>query len=150
MSSDGSGGINYALVKTHYDADDYIALPFTATQDYYIVGMAAYFSDPTVFNVFYGWTNHVHGQSSMPTWLVTLITLGVIPNFIWPTAMPSFEAKDILFRSDQDCYVRFVGSLRVPHLIPANTYMRYHRRCFIFFVQSAGLKNGTLNAWIEG
>ena len=149
MSQDLVGGNNYALLKRHYDADDYITLPFTATQDYYIVGMGAYFSDPTAFNPLYGWTTYTHGQSTMPTWLATLIALGIIPAFTWPTQMPAFEAKDILFRSDQDCYVRFAGSLRVPHLIPANTYMRFHRRCFIFFVQSAGV-NGTLNCWIEG
>lgn len=149
MSTDSQGGVNYALTKRHYDADDYVALPFTATQDYYIVGMGAYFSDPTVFNIFYGWTLYTHGQSPMPTWLATLIAAGIIPPFIWPTQVPAFEAKDILFRSDQDCYVRFAGSLRVPHLIPANTWMRYHRRCFILFVQSAGV-DGTLNITIEG
>ena len=149
MSQDLVGGTNYALVKRHYDADDYIALPFTATQDYYIVGMGAYFSDPTVFNVLYGWTLHTHGASAMPTWLATLIAFGIIPAFTWLTQMPAFEAKDILFRSDQSCNVRFGGSLRVPHLIPANVYMRFHRRCFIFFVQSAGI-DGTLNCWVEG
>ena len=149
MSSDITGGLNYALVKTHYDADDYIALPFTATQDYYLSGMMAYFSDPTVFNVLYGWTPHVHGQPARPAWLTTYILAGIIPDFEWPLAFPSFEAKDILFYSDQNCSVRFGGSLRVQHLIPANTYMRFHRRCFIFFVQSAGV-DGTLYSWLEG
>ena len=149
MSQDMVSGTDYARVKRHYDADDYAAVPFTANQDYYIIGTMAYLSDPTVYNIFNGWTLYTHGQSAMPTWLSTLITLGVVPAFTWPTQMPAFEAKDILFRSDQDCYVRFAGSARVQHLIPANTYMRYHRRCLMFFVQSAGV-NGTLNCWIEG
>lgn len=149
MSEDLSGGTNFALIKRHYDADDYVALPFTATQDYYIIGMGAYFSDPTVFNVLYGWTLYTHGQPAMPTWLATLIAFGIIPPFTWPTEVPAFEAKDILFRSDQDCLVRFTGPLRVQHLVPANTWMRFHRRCFIFFVQRVNT-DGILNAYIEG
>ena len=149
MSTDLTGGLNYALLKRHYDADDYVALPFTATQDFYIVGSMAYLSDATVVNALYGWTNYTHGQPAMPAWLTTLIAAGLVPTFAWPAQFPAFEAKDILFLSDQDCLVRFAGSLRVQHLIPANVYMRFHRRCFIFFVQSAGV-NGTLNCWIEG
>ena len=149
MSSTVKGGIDYGLVKRHYDCDDYVAIPFTATQDYYTVGTMAYLSDPTVPDVLKGWTLFAHNQPAMPTWLTTLIALGAIPTFVWPAVVPAFEAKDILFRSDQDCYVRFAGSARVQHLIPANTYMRYHTRCLMFFVQSAGV-SGTLNAWIEG
>lgn len=147
--SDVINGIDYGLVKTHYDADDYAVIPFTGTQDYYIVGMMAYLADPTVYNIVNGWTLFAHGQSTMPAWLSTLIAVGLIPNFAWPSLFPAFMGKDILFLSDQNCQIRFVGSSRVQHTIPANTYMRFHRKSLMFFVQSAGV-NGNLNVWIEG
>jgi len=159
MSGDVKGGINYALVKRHYDADDYVSLidpttgmvllngiPFTATQDYYVVGTLAYLNDVNVADFERGWCLFAHGQPAAPAFLAPILAaLGVQ----WPTETPAFEAKDILFRSDQDCWVRFEGASRVRQFIPANTWMRFHRRCFIFFVTSAGV-DGTLRVWIEG
>jgi hypothetical protein len=147
--SDVKGSIDYGLVKVHYDADDHAVLPFTAVQDYYTVGIMAYLSDPTVYNILNGWTLFAHGQPSMPTWLATLIAAGLVPNFTWPAEIPAFMAKDILFLSDQNCYIRFINSSRIQHLIPANTYMRFHRRSLMFFVQSAGI-DGSMRVWIEG
>ena len=147
--SDVKGAIDYGLIKRHYDADDYASIPFTANQDYYIVGTMAYLSDPSVYNILDGWTLFTHGQPIMPAWLATLIAAGIIPTFAWPAQFPAFMGKDILFLSDQNCLVRFKGSSRVQHMIPANTYMRFHRRSLMFFVQSAGV-DGTLNVWIEG
>ena len=167
MSTNLIGGINYALVKRHYDANDYTAfrppvalvqpfwfngLPFTATQDYYVVGFLAALHDINVIDITKGWTTHTHGQPAAPAWLTNALpppilnALGLVP---WPTALPSFEAKDILFYSDQDVWVRFVGSLNVQHFIPQNTYMRFHQRCFMFFFQR-DTADGTLRAWIEG
>jgi len=145
MSSDYAGGLNYALLKRFFDADDYVAIPFTAAQDYYIVGTMAYLNDTMVPNAEAGWCFFAHGQVTAPAFLApVLAALGIT----WPTQVPAFEAKDILLWSDQNCFVRFAGSRRVQHLIPANTYVRFHRRCFIFFVQ--GPIPGTLRCWIEG
>lgn len=157
MSSDIKGGMNYALMKRHYDADDYPSLivggvavlngiPFTATPDYYIVGTMAYLNDSTVADIERGWTLFTHGQPAAPTWLAPfLATLGVA----WPVSTPAFEAKDLLFWADQDCWLQFVSSNRARQYIPATTYMRFHRRCFMFFV-TRDTVDGTLRAWIEG
>lgn len=149
MSHEVKGGINYALVKRHYDCDDYVAIASTVNQDYYTVGTMAYLSDTTVPDVWRGWTFFAHGQPAMPAWLATLIAFGVIPTFTWPPQVPAFEAKDLLFHCDQNCLVRFEGSSRVQHYIPQNTYMRFHRRCFMFWVQRDTV-DGTLRVWIEG
>jgi len=158
MSHDIAGGLDYALLKRHYDCDDYTSLrvggvtflngiPFTAVEDYYVVGTFAYLSDPTVPNAERGWTLFTHGQPAAPAHMALfLAALGITA---WPAQLPSFEAKDILFWSDQNAWIRFEGASRVPHFIPANTYMRFHRRHFMFWVISDGV-NGTLRAWIEG
>jgi len=149
MSIDLAGGLNYPLLKRHYDADDHVAIASTANQDYYTVGTMAYLSDPTVFNPYIGWTIYAHGQAAMPTWLATLIAFGIIPTFTWPAQVPAFEAKDLLFHCDQNCLVRFEGPSRIQHYIPQNTYMRFHRRCFMFFVQRDTI-DGVLRCWLEG
>jgi len=158
MSEDVRGGTDYALVKRHYDADDAVTLrvagvtylngiPFTATETYYTVGLMAYLNDTTVVNVNRGWTTFAHGQPAAPAYLLPfLTTLGITA---WPTSVPAFEAKDLLFFSDQDCWVRFEGSSRVQHYIPANTFKRFHRRCFMFFVVR-DTANGSLIVDIEG
>jgi len=147
VSEDYKGGINYALLKRHYDCDDHVAMAFTlANQDYYVVGTMAFASDPTVINIDRGWTLFTHGQPAAPAFLApVLAALGVS----WVAAVPSFELKDVLFYATEDCYVRFEGASRVQHYIPANTFMRFHRRCFIFFVQGV-TADGLLYAWIEG
>ena len=158
MTYNIAGGLDYALLKRHYDCDDYTSLrvggvtflngiPFTATEDYYVVGTFAYLSDPTVPNFERGWTLFTHGQPAAPTHMLPfLAALGITT---WPASLPSFEAKDILFWADQNCWIRFEGSSRVQHYIPQNTYMRFHRRHFMFWVQ-ADIALGTLRAWIEG
>jgi hypothetical protein len=146
MSHDVQGGINYALVKRHYDCDDFVAIPFTATQDYYVVGAMAYINDNNVVNMERGWTLFAHGQPAPPTFLAPfLAALGLA----WPVLVPAFEDKDILFYATQDCYVRFEAGGRVQQLIPANTFMHFRRRCFIFFVQRV-TADGTLYVWVEG
>lgn len=150
--------VDYSLLKRHYDCDDYTSLrvagatflngiPFTATEDYYVIGSFAYLSDPTVPNFWRGWTFFTHGQPAAPAYLAPfLAALGITT---WPAQLPAFEAKDILFWADQNCWVRFEGSSRVQHYIPINTYMRFHRRCFMFWVQR-DTADGTLRCWIEG
>jgi len=157
MSLDVRGGLDYALLKKHYDCDDYVSLrqngvtvlngiPFSAVEDYYVVGTMAYLNDPNVVDVERGWCLFSHGQPAAPTFLQPfLAALGVE----WPSEVPAFEAKDLLFYADQDCWIRFEGKDRVQHFIPANTYMRFHRRCFMFFVVRDTV-SGTLKVWIEG
>jgi hypothetical protein len=158
MSSDVKGSINYALVKRHYDADDYTSLriggvtylngiPFTANQTYYVVGLFAYLADNNVVDPNKGWTLYTHGQPAAPAYMLPfLAALGITT---WPASLPSFEAKDILFYATEDCWVSFVDSPRVQHFIPAETYVRFHRRCFIFFV-IRDTADGNLRAYIEG
>ncbi len=167
MSHAVEGGINYALVKNHYDADDYIEVPFTATPRYYIVGLNAACtaiagSDPTFLNYLIhpeqalerGWCFFTHGQATPPIWfgatyaLWAAVLQGILQS-TWPAAVPAFEAKDILFYSDQDCWVSFDGSARVRHFIPATTYKRYHTRCFMLWVVRH-TADGTLQVDIEG
>lgn len=158
MSKDIKGGTDYALVKRHYDADDAVTLrvsgvtilngiPFTATETYYVVGLLAYLNDANVPDVLRGWTTFTHGQPGAPAYLLPfLATLGIT---VWPKVLPAFEAKDLFFYSDQDCWIRFEGSSRVQHFIPANTFMRFHRRCLMFFIVREDT-SGTLRCWLEG
>ena len=159
MSQDVKGGQDYSLTRRHYDCDDYVSLidpatgfvllngiPFTAVEDYYVVGVAAYINDTTVPDPLKGWTLFAHGQPAAPAFLIPILAAVGIT---WPALVPAFEAKDILFWSDQDAWIRFEGSSRVRHFIPANTYIRFHRRCFMFWVQAA-VNPGTLRVWIEG
>lgn len=159
MSVDLKGGIDYALVKRHYDADDYVSLvsagvtllngiPFTTTPDYYVSGLMASLNDPTVIDVLKGWCNYTHGQRTAPAFLLPfLAALGITT---WPVAIPAFEAKWTELYSDQDVWVQFEGLNRVRHFIPANTYRRYNRRWFIIWVTQAGANPGTLRIDIEG
>ena len=157
MSEDMKGGTNYALVRSHYDCDEYISLvvggviflngiPFTATEDYHVIGSVAYLNDTNIPDPLRGWTLFTHGQPAAPAYLAPILAvLGVT----WPALVPAFESKDILFWADQDAWVRFEGASRARHFIPANTYMRFHRRHFIFWVQQVTVP-GTLRAYIEG
>ncbi len=157
MSEDVKGGMDYALLRRHYDCDEYVSLvaggvillngiPFTAVADYHIVGSVAYLNDVNVPDPLKGWTMFTHGQVAAPAYLAPILAaLGVT----WPALVPSFESKDILFWSDQDCWIRFEGSNRNRHFIPANTYIRFHRRHFIFWVQGATVP-GNLRVDIEG
>jgi len=144
MSYDIKGGMDYALLKRHYDNDDYVTFPFTANQDFYVVGAMAYLTDNNVVKA--GWTQFQHGQPFNPAsyWAALGFNINTFPPVI-----PAFEAKDLLFLSDQNCLIRFEGPLRVQHFIPANQYMRFHRRCLMFFVQRVAI-DGTLRCWLEG
>jgi len=158
MSVRLEGGIDYEYLKRHYAADDYTSLrlagftllnglPFTAAQTYYVVGLFAYLADINVIDPLLGWTEFVHGQQTAPAYLLPfLAALGITT---WPPALPSFEAKDIEFYATEDCWISFVDSPRVQHFIPAETYVQYHRRCFMFFVVSDGV-DGVLRVKIEG
>jgi hypothetical protein len=145
-SKDMMGSLDYPRLKRAYDADDYAAINFTATPDYYISGLIAYLTDPTVFDLNKGWGVFAHGQPAPPAFMAAVLPA-------WPPALatqvPVFEAKNLLFLANADCYVMFEKAVRVPHFILANTVFEYHRRCFMFWVvRSVG--NGTLNVWIEG
>jgi hypothetical protein len=61
----------------------------------------------------------------------------------------TFEAKEILLRSDQNCYIRFDGPQRVQHLIRANAWYTFRRRCSKIYVVRESV-NGTLELHAEG
>lgn len=66
-----------------------------------------------------------------------------------PSLPESFEAKNLLLLSDQDCWVRFNSPNRVQHFIAANTYFNFHIRCSRIYVVRH-VTNGTLKIWSEG
>ena len=168
MSLDVQAGIDYALLKRHYDNDDYCEIAFDGTEVHpvtarslpiaaafnaglpsgtpalfpmlspYIVGTWAIVHDPTLLTTVPGW-------STTPARTEAAILNPNPP----PTYLPCFEAKDLLFHSDKDCWIRFAAPNRVQHFIRANTYMRFHRRCFIFYVIQ-DTTEGTLKVWMEG
>lgn len=161
MSSDIKGGMDYALLKQHYDLDDYVSLidpatgfpvlngiPFTAVPTFYVSGLLAYMNDVTVANFLQGWTLYSHGQAAAPVWLAPILAaVGIL----WQPQVPAFEAKDTLFWSASPCWIRFDGPARVRHFIPANTFMRYHRRWFILWVDhDVTQADGVLQVRIEG
>lgn len=167
MSSDVKGGIDYALLKRHYDNDDYCEIAFDDTETHTItarsIPIAAAIAaglpsrTPTLYPMLspyiVGTWAIVHDSTLALTagWSVTppKTEIGIPNPAPPPTYLPCFEAKDILFYADQNCWVRFGDSPRVQHYIPANTYKRYHRRCFVFWVVR-DTTNGTLKVDIEG
>ena len=160
MSSDVKGGMDYALLKRHYDLNDYVSLvdpatgfvllngiPFTTPQTFYVSGLAAYMNDVTVANFLQGWTLYAHGQAVAPVWLAPILAaVGIL----WQPQVPAFEAKDTLVWADQNCWIRFDGPARVRHFIPANTFTRFHMRWFMLWIERAGIADGVLRVWIEG
>jgi len=77
-------------------------------------------------------------------------TVGTNARAAVPGAWPNDEpAKDVLLYADQDCYVRFNRGDAVQHLIPADTYMRFQRRCTVIYVVRVSV-DGTLRCWLEG
>lgn len=173
MSFDIKGGIEYALTKRHYDADDnvvfrhpttgvplMIGLPFTDTPTFYVSGMLAYLADPTVYDPLKGWCLYTHGQPAPPpTFTAPVVAvIGAIYTATlmaaWPAAIPAFEAKRTTFLATEDCWVHFEGPIRVSQYIPGGTlaagpYFTWNRRWFIIWVERV-TTNGTLYAWIEG
>lgn len=143
MALDVKGGIDYAVLKHTYSADDYVDFAFTATEDYYIVGLIAYNSDPAAADLEAGWGLYKHNQPASPLFLAA--TLG--PTL--PEEVPSFEAKFMRVYSDQDCWIRFDGPNRVQHFIPKTTWVEFNRRCNIIFVVRDTL-NGTLGISFYG
>lgn len=140
MAQDIKGGMDYALLKRHYDNYDYVQLnfagPFANVQQSYVVGTMAYLVDPTLATTKLGWTAYTPPAPLPLIYLALGLTQG-----------PAFEAKDILFYATVACVVSFDSPTRVPVVIPANTFMRFHLRHFVFYATQNG---GTLDAWIEG
>ena len=140
MSSDLKGGLEYALLKRHYDNYDYVQLsfagPFAGVQQSYVVGTMAYLADPTLVTSKLGWTLYTP-PAPLP---LVYQALGLPQG-------PAFEAKDILFYASQACTISFDSPTRVTVAIPATTFMRFHTRSFVFYALQAG---GTLDIWMEG
>ena len=140
MSSDVAGGEDYAQTKRHYMLNDYVAMPFDGTQDYYPVGSRAFLSNRPIFDLSKGWCLHRHDQPNPP------IFFGFLP---WPDPSPSFEAKRFLFRPNQRCLIRFCNINSVQHEIPPNVTSEFRQRCFTIFAQSVATA-GTLRMSVEG
>lgn len=140
MSNNLKGGLEYALLKRHYDNYDYVQLsfagPFAGVQQSYVVGTMAYLADTTLASTKLGWTIYT-----------PLAPLPLVYQAAGLTYGPSFEAKDILFYATQACTVSFDSPTRVTVAIPANTFMRFHTRCFVIYATQGG---GTLDIWCEG
>jgi len=140
MSQDVLGGMDYALLKRHYDNYDYVQLifagPFANVQQSYVVGTMAYLADTTLATTKLGWTAYT------PTAPLPLVyqALGLAQG-------ASFEGKDILFYASQACTISFDSPTRVTVAIPATTFMRFHTRCFVIYATQGG---GTLDIWMEG
>jgi hypothetical protein len=132
------GVIDYAIIKTNFNADDAVGINLTAVQDYYVVGLANYLSDTTVPDVEAGWGLFKHGQTGAPTFLV-----GVVGPVL-PVEVPSFQAKMMRMVSVDstgvvcDAYIRFDKATRVQHYVPA-TWTVFNKRCNMFFVTAGPL-----------
>ena len=129
-------------IGSRYMANDYVAMPYTAVQDYYLVGLAAVLANPAVPDPAKGWSLFTHGQPAAPVFLVAFFPF-------WPAQVQSFDAKDVLFRSTTDCLIRFEGPTDVPHPVPANQWVRY-RQIFKLIYVARSTANGTLTMRIEG
>jgi len=140
MSQDISGGLDYTLLKRHYDNYDYVQLsfagPFANIQQSYVVGTMAYLADTTLPTTKLGWTIYTPSAPLPLVYQAAGLTQG-----------PAFEAKDILFYATADCTISFDSPTRVTVAIPANTFMRFHTRCFVIYATQNG---GTLDVWAEG
>ena len=134
------GGIDYSALKRHYDNNDYAQLifagPFANVQQSYVVGTSAYLADTTLPTTKLGWTTYTPTAPRPLVYQALGLTTG-----------PAFEAKDILFYATAACVVRFGSPTAVAVAIPANTYMHFRTRSFVFYAVQAG---GTLDIWIEG
>ena len=140
ISTDVKGGMDYALLKRHYDNIDHVQLSFAGplanVQQSYVAGTSAYLANPTLITTKPGWAVYT---PNAPRPLVYQAS-GLIQG-------PSFEAKDILFYATQACVISFDSPTNLPIPIPANTFMSFHIRHFAFYATQNG---GTLDAWIEG
>lgn len=120
--------VNYpeARYRRGYNFNDYAELPFTATQQTYVIGVAAFASNPLL----------------VPGIPAELIGVAGITN--------AFEAHEIeFFTADVDCWVRFNSPTAVPHRIRANTPTVYHQRVYIIYYVRV-TTNGTLCIRSEG
>jgi hypothetical protein len=140
MSANVKGGLEYALLKRHYDNYDYVQLsfagPFAGVQQSYVVGTMAYLADPALIATKLGWTLYTPPAPLPLVYQAAGLTEG-----------PAFEAKDLLFLASQACTISFDTPTRVTVAIPANIFMHFHTRCFVIYATQAG---GTLDAWFEG
>ena len=140
MSKDVKGGLEYALLKRHYDNYDYAQLsfagPFASVQQSYVVGTMAYLADTTLPVTKEDWTVYT------PT-----APLPLVYQAAGLTQGPAFEAKDILIYASVASVVSFDSPTRVTVAIPATTFMRFRTRSFVIYALQAG---GTLDIWCEG
>lgn len=139
MSKEVEGAIDYAKTKRHYLMNDYVSMPFDATQDYYTIGAMAYLANRNIYDESKGWAMFSHAQPAAPNFFGATV---------WPSPSPGFEGKHWLLRSNQRCFIRFGGVGNVQHEILANVTMEFWQRTFIVFVQ--GGTAGILRMSVEG
>lgn len=132
MAFDVRGNNDYRLHKVAYTADDFVSFSFTATEDYYVVGLLAYISDTQMPDVLDGWSLFRHDEPASPIFLAWLLGATL------EAEVPSFEAKFIRIYATQDCWIRFDGPSRVQHFIPKTTWVEFRRICNkIYLVRDA-------------
>jgi len=134
------GGTDYATLKRLFENYDYVQLtfagPFANVQQSYVVGTSAYLADTTLPTTKLGWTVYTPAAPLPLVYQAAGLTQG-----------PAFEAKDLLLYATQACTVSFDSPTRVTVALPANTFMRFHTRCFVIYATQGG---GTLSIWSEG
>ena len=134
------GGTDYATLKRLFENYDYVQLsfagPFANVQQSYVVGTSAYLADTTLPTTKLGWTTYTPTAPRPYVYQALGLTTG-----------PAFEAKDILFYATVASVISFDSPTRVTVPIPANTYKRYHTRCFAIYATQNG---GTLDIEMEG
>jgi len=102
--------------------DDFVAIPFTNEEKEYYVGTMAFMSDP----------------EGLPE-------LARNPD----TGKPGFTAHRALLYATQDCYVRFNGPKRVPHLLVAGVFYEFNLRIHTIYVKQVSTP-GILYCHFEG
>ena len=60
-----------------------------------------------------------------------------------------FKSESLLFRCDQDCYVRFGGDASLQVKIVADTWFEFDKKATRIFVTRI-TTDGTLDVWAEG
>jgi hypothetical protein len=142
--SDVEGGVNYGLVKRFFDKYDYVTMPYSATQDYYSVGAAAFLANRAVFDPSKGWTLHGHNQPAAPLFFGPFIP--------WPSPAPSFQGRRFQLSCTRTALVRFSDIRNVEAVIPPTPpwhRMEFYQKSFILFARSLATA-GTMSIWVEG
>jgi len=114
--------VSYLKPVRSFLVDDFAMIPFTDEEREYCVGTMAFMSDP----------------EGLPE-------LARNPD----TGKPGFTAHRALLYATQDCYVRFNGPKRVPHLLQAGVFYEFNLRIHTIYVKQVSTP-GILYCHFEG